>query len=230
LQRLTAIKFKQAGGTITAYSPIKRRMVVYSKCQALATSEPFEYDLTALKNDFNTQLATQSIDAYVEECKKIRTTFQDNLIVDLWVGGESPLDPATVILVIALIIAIVAGVCVVLSSTASFVERIFPQVKFYTPDGKVFDTLAEYLTYMQNVYNPTQGKSYTCPYCGQGFATAEEEATHEANCPWKNGVPTAGTNWVGALTGLLIVAGLLIGAVLIVPRVLDLFKGPSPIP
>ena len=222
MQRL---RVKQAGGTKLAFSPIKQRMVVYSKCQALATAEHFEYDLTTLKNDYNSQLAYQSIDAFVEGCKKIRTTFQDNLSIDLWVAGESPLDPVTIGLIIALIIVGMMAICQVLSSTATFVERIFPKMKFYTPDGKVFDTLAEYITYMQNVYNPSVAKPYTCMYCGQGFATEAERDAHQANCPWKAGPPSPETDWVSSVIALLVVGGIVVGAVVILPKVLDLVRG-----
>jgi hypothetical protein len=222
MQRL---RVKQTGGTKLAFSPIKKRVVVYSKCQALATGTQFEYDLTTLKNDYNSQLAYQSIDAFVEGCKKIRTTFQDNLSIDLWVAGESPLDPVTIGLIIALIIVGMMAICQVLSSTATFVERIFPKMKFYTPDGKVFDTLAEYITYMQNVYNPSVAKPYTCMYCGQGFATEAERDAHQANCPWKAGPPSPETDWVSSVIALLVVGGIVVGAVVILPKVLDLVRG-----
>lgn len=224
MQRL---RLKQAGGTKLAFSPIKRRMVVYSKCQALATAEHFEYDLTTLKNDYNSELAYQSIDAFVEDCKKIRTTFQDNLIIDLWVAGESPLDPWMIAIIIGIIftVAITVAAVVILNASASFVERLFPKIKFYTPDGKVFDTLAEYATYMANVYNPSQGKPYTCMYCGQGFATAAERDEHQANCPWKEGPPSPETDWVSSVIALLLVGGLVVGAVVILPKVLDVVRG-----
>jgi hypothetical protein len=223
MRRLT---IKQVGGTKAAFSPIKHRMVVYSKCQALATAEHFEYDLTALKNDCNRELASQSIDAYVEQCKKIRTTFQDNLSIDLWVAGESPLDPLIIAVIIGiLILSATLAYIVILSSTAAFIERIFPKMKFYTPDGKVFDTLAEYTTYMQNVYNPSVGKPYTCMYCGQGFATEEERDAHQANCPWKGGVPQPETSWVSSVIALLAVGGIVAGTLIIVPKVLDLVRG-----
>jgi hypothetical protein len=223
MRRLT---IKQAGGTKLAFSPIKQRMVVYSKCQALATAEHFEYDLTTLKNDYNSELTNQSIDAFVEDCKKIRTTFQDNLSIDLWVAGESPLDPLLVAVIIGiLILSATLAYIVILSSTATFIERVFPKMKFYTPDGKVFDTLAEYITYMQNVYNPSVAKPYTCMYCGQGFATEAERDAHQANCPWKAGPPSPETDWVSSVIALLVVGGIVVGAVVILPKVLDLVRG-----
>jgi len=220
MRRLTVSKgFIQTGRQKVMVSPVTGKLTVYTSCQAVVAADFFEYDMNALKIAYDQEFARQGVDAQVESCKKIRGLYQDNLITDLWVGVASPLAAAVVALIILIIkiIAITVATIVILSAASAFVEKVFPKSTFYAPDGKEFTDLAAYLTYMRN-WNTSQGYPYTCPYCGQGFKTLEEEQAHEANCPWKGGVPTAGANvWMYII---LIVAG--IGAIIIIPKVIDI--------
>jgi len=218
--RVQEFKFIQEGNKRTGVSPITGRLAVYSKCQAIQAVDFFTYDLNALKNAYNQDLADASIDAYVEECKEIRGTFQSNIVNDLWVAGESPIAAATVVAILVILAAITASVIVTLSAASSFIERVFPQPKFYSPDGQVFTSLAAYLTYMQNIYNPSVAYPYTCPYCGQGFTTQEELDAHVQDCPWKEGPPNGGDNIWRWLT----IAVFGFAAIIIVPKMIDAFK------
>ena len=198
MQRLTTMGQVVPRGMAYRFSPLKGRMVLYSKCQAIAACEPFEYPLSELRDAYNSELENQGIDAYVEACKQLKGTFQDNLIVDCWVSTTESevgffLDPVTIAAIIGLlkIVAFWTGMILFLALATAFVEIVFPRSKFYAPDGTVFTDLAAYISYMQNVYNPAHASPYTCMYCGQGFATVEERDAHQAQCPWKEGPPTA---------------------------------------
>jgi len=223
LQRRSQMQFTQRGRTIIRQSPITGRQQVYQSCQAIAATDFFTYPLDQLKTAYNQEFLNQSVDAYVENCKELRGTFQDNLIVDMWVATESPIAPAVVaaIILIVKLVAITVAAIVILSAASSFVERLFPRPKFYAPDGTMFEDLAAYITYMQNLYNPSQGKPYTCMYCGQGFATAEERDSHQANCPWTAGPPSGGPD-IGTII-LVVVGGAV--AIFIVPKLIDLIRG-----
>lgn len=203
---------------------------VYVKTQAIAACEPFVYDMNALKEAYNQEFAAQGVDAYVDDCRQITGTFSNHLVVDVAVAAEGPIPVAVASLIIFIIkaTAIAVAAVVILTAAASLVETIkgppAPEVKFYTPDGQVFDTLIEYTTYMTNVYNPGQGLPYTCPYCGQGFATEEERDAHQEECPWKEGPPyppapevPAWIPWVVAGIFLVVVG---LGAVAVLPRLL----------
>jgi len=175
-------------GQKVAYSPLQRKMVVYSLCQAIQSTDFITYPLDVLRDAYNEELYASGIDAHVDACKELRGTFTSELIVDIWVAGESPVDPATVVAILGIlktVAAVIAGI-LIFSLAATYIERItstlFPQGKWYTPDGQVFSTPQEYITYMRNVYNPNQGYPYTCPYCGRGFRTQEELDQHIQDC------------------------------------------------
>lgn len=203
---------------------------IYVKTQAVAACEPFVYDMNALKEAYNEQFRSYGVDAYVDDVRQITGTFSNHLIVDVSVASESPLPPAVAALIIFIIkaVVVVGGITIVLSAAASFMERVFGpppvQPKFYSPDGQVFDTLIEYVTYMQNVYNPTQGMLYTCIYCGQGFATEAGRDAHQEECPWKDGPPypppTVVPEWVPWVAGTVIVVAIAGLAIVLLPRVL----------
>lgn len=203
---------------------------VYMKCQAIAAVEPFDFSMEALKTEYDRQFVENGVDAYVDNVRQIQGTFSNHLIVDMSVAGESPLSSAVVSLIIFLIkaAAVAAVPLVVLAAAAAFVEKIRgppgPEAEFFTPDGQVFDTLIEYTTYMQNVYNPTQGKPYTCLYCGQGFATEEERNAHQQECPWKDGPPYPPADdfpsWVPWVAGAVIVVSFVGFGIVVMPRIL----------
>lgn len=221
--RWQRVQFRQTATKKVMFSPIKKKMVVYSKCQGLISADFFEYPLSSLKAAYNEELAKENIDAYVEECRKVRGMYEDHLITDMWVATESPLAPAVVAAIIFIIkmVAVTVAAIYILSAASSFVETILPKSHFYAPDGKEFTDLASYITYMKNVYNPSEGYPYTCPYCGQGFATEEELEKHMESCPWKSGPPTPTADiWMYIIIAI---AG--IGAIVIIPKVLDLLKG-----
>lgn len=203
---------------------------VYVKVQAIGACEPFDYDMNALKEAYNQEFIKNGVDAYVDHCRQITGTFSNHLIVDMSVASESPLPPGVGGLIIYLVglVATMAAAAVFVSLAAALREAIFgappPEVKFYTPDGKEFSTLIEYITYMQNVYNPSQDMPYTCMYCGQGFATEEERDAHQEECPWKEGAPYPPAEeapgwlpWVAGAVIILSVAGI---AIVVLPRVL----------
>lgn len=207
----------------TAVSPITGKLTIYTKCQGIAACEYFEFPMNVLKAAYNDEFANQSppIDASVESCKKIRGMTEDHLLVDMWVAAESPIAPAVAALIIFLIqlVAVTVAGVVMLSAASAFVEKIFPKMRFYSPDQKVFESQAAYVTYMTNVWNPAHGYSYTCMYCGQGFKTVEERNAHQNECPWKGGVPNGGgADWLMLIT-ICVVA---LGAIIIVPKLLDI--------
>jgi hypothetical protein len=232
MQRLTRPRAVtvSAGRTKTAFSPVKGRMVVYVKAQALGTADAKSYDMNLLKTVYNSELVSQSIDANVDSCKQILHVNHSDIVTTLWISSE--IQEASLgailaaILLILQIIAITGAGIVLLNAAQSFIETLMPKPKYVAPDGTVFTDLASYITYMQNVSNPDAGYPYTCPYCGQGFKTKAEEQAHEATCPWKNGPPTnggGGTDWIM----LLIIGGVIIASIVIVPKVIDVFRPPS---
>jgi len=212
-------------------SRLTGRLTIYGLTQQIAATEKIDYDVNLLRDAYNDELLYQSVDAHVESCKQIRGLFQDNLEINTWVattevtvaGKQELLIPVVLIPLIIAIIKIVAftvASLVILSAAASFVERIFPRPTFYAPDGTSFDSLASYLSYMQNVWNPAQGANYTCMYCGQGFTTEAERDTHQDQCPWTGGPPDGGFDWL-----VWVVAGL--GIIGLTAVAVTVFK-PSP--
>lgn len=205
-------------------SPLTGKLAVYSKTQQLLTTDRFQMDMNLLKDQFNGAFLEQRVDAQVEECRMIQTFNQSNVIIDTWVAGESPILPAVAWAVIAVVIIVVAAYVIILAATAVFIERLWPKPTYYAPaktgeTTEKFHDYASYLTYMQNVYNPQFGKPYSCPYCGQGFATEAEMLEHMEYCPWKEGPPDR-DEWPWWMTALLIGGGVL-GLIIIVPKVLD---------
>jgi len=203
---------------------------IYAKTQAIAACDPFVYDMNALKEAYNQEFRNYAVDAYVDNVRQIRGTFSNHLIVDVSVGTDSPISTAVAALIIYILglTATTVALVILMSAGVSFREGIFgappAEAKFYTPDGKEFDTLIEYVTYMQNVYNPTQGMLYTCMYCAQGFATEAERDAHQAECPWKEGPPYPPPEetpewvpWVAATVIVVAISGLVI---VLLPRVL----------
>jgi len=217
LQRLAQIKQR----TKTVYSPLKKTFAVYASCQAIAATPPFDYPMNALKVAYDNEFINQSIDAHVDRCTQIRPVGspQSSLVVDLWVNSDDlhtmRLSIIGAIIFIIEMVVLTYAATQILSAASSFLEKIFPKPKFYAPDGTVFDSLSEYVTYMQNVYNPTKGKPYTCMYCGQGFATAEERDVHQQNCPWIGGPPDHDFTWL-----LLLLAGVVV-AIVVVPKIIE---------
>lgn len=206
---------------------------VYSLTQAIAATEPIDYDATVLKNAYNDEFFFQGLDAHVESVKQYRGLLQDNMVVDTWVATTEALDVTTgrvvqlipplliaaIIQIIPIIAFAVAAVVIIAAATA-FVERAFPRPKFYAPDGTEFSDLASYLSYMQNISNPAQGKPYTCIYCGQGFATVVERDTHQEQCPWKDGPPGPATpEWmVWAIAGIGIIGLTVVAVTVLKPK------------
>jgi hypothetical protein len=221
--RWQRIHVHSTGQQRVMYSELQERMVVYTRCQAHQAVDFFTYDLDLLKQAYNQELTNQGVDAFVDQVKELRGTFQSNIITDMWVATEGQISAAIVSLIILILklVAIAVATLVILSAAASFIEVVLPKSKFYAPDGKEFDSLSEYITYMQNVYNPSQAKPYTCMYCGQGFATAEERDAHQATCPWKSGPPSAG----GGFENLIVVGLIAVVVIVVVPPIIGLVKG-----
>lgn len=204
-------------------SPLTGKSTIYVLTSQTLTSEYFEYPLDALRDAYNSELATQGVDGFVEEVKKVRGTFYDIMLMDTWVAAEGPIPVAWAALIIFILkaTAITVAAAVILSAAASFAERLWPKPKFYTPDGQVFEDFASYFTYMQNIYNPAEGKPYTSPYTGEGFATQEELDKHMTDFPYKAGEWYQPLDFVKSITGLLVIGGVIFVAVTILPRVID---------
>lgn len=175
----------QEGVYKTAKSPITGVATLYVLTTQLVTTEPTDYDLNVLRNAYNDRLIADGIDAHCDQVYKIRATGMDNLLADTWVATESPIIGTTAAMIILAFVAVALSAAILISAAAAFVERVFPQTKLYAPDGHVSNSLAEHVTYMESIY----GAGKVCHYCGQPFNTVEERQAHEAQCPWRGGLP-----------------------------------------
>jgi hypothetical protein len=182
--------------------------------------------------------------SYVDQVIQIQQGAVTHVQCHMWIAGSSPVDPITVMAILALIILAIAGIAVawfIATSAQAVIERFFPQSKFYqmaktgtgTFQAVEVDNQAEYVTCQRTAYPD----GHVCPYCGQVFMAKQygppndasqgtydtdaeaitAEQTHEANCPWKSGVPGQPPTWMGlAIIG--------IGAVVVVGALWALSK------
>lgn len=207
--------------TILLYDDVKVEkrglQVIRVSAQAITTCEPTAYPMDLLAQAYNTEFVAQGVDAYVTQCRQIQGAFSSNIIVDMSVAAHGPIPAAIAALIILIIklVAITVATIAVVSYIGGLAERIYPTPHFYASDGTEFDSLAGYVTYQQNL-NPTK---YVCRYCGSVFDTDAQRVAHEAECPWRGGVPGQET-LLDKLSTVLIIGGIIVGATMIVPPII----------
>lgn len=199
--------------TMVMTSPLTGLATTYYEHSCLMTfrqGNPVAPD--SLKTLMNSEITKQGYDAIVDDVKIIQEPLFTDVQAHMWIAGQSPVIPWLAIAILIICVTILGTVWIIASTAQTIIEHFWPTSKFYQKDASgndiVVGSLSEYIT-CQQAANP--GK-FVCGYCGQVFDTVEDRDTHQANCPWKEGVPGAPPSWAGiviiGLGAVVVLAGI----------------------
>jgi len=199
-------------------SRLSGKLQAYVLTEQLTTCERFDFDMSTFKVMLQSELDANEIDAQVDSCKKVRAYNYDYIITNIWCPASSPI-PATIVVAIAKAIITVATYAAIVAITyyaaVGFKELLYPTPKYYCSicGAGPFSSLSELIAH--RIKEHPEAAKYQCPYCGQAFETIEQLNAHMAECPWKPKEVPAWLPW-------LVIGIVAVGAIIIVPRVLEL--------